>query len=73
MPDVPPKFPSIWNGGCASNRFGYVFPLIASLSKRDGLDDSAAAAVEKAIAQIPGVKAVRRYADLNGALVDPSG
>jgi len=23
MPDVAPKLPSIWNGGCASNRFGY--------------------------------------------------
>ena len=22
MPAAPPKFPSIWNGGCASNKFG---------------------------------------------------
>ena len=22
MPAVPPKFPSIWNGGCASNMLG---------------------------------------------------
>ena len=24
IPAVQPKFPSIWKGGCASNRFGYV-------------------------------------------------
>ena len=32
MPEVPPKLPSIWNGGCASNKLGNVFPARASTS-----------------------------------------
>ena len=35
MPAVPPKLPSIWNGGWASKRFGYVPPpLYSRLARR---------------------------------------
>jgi hypothetical protein len=47
--------------------------LVASLSNRNGLDDKTSAAVEAAIARIPGVTAVRRYAAMNAAVVGPDG
>src|SRR5437868_878561 len=47
--------------------------LIVTLSKRDGLADSAAADVQDAIARVPGVTTVRRYASLNGVVVGPDG
>src|SRR5690625_7160880 len=36
MPAAAPKLPSIWNGGCALNRFGYVPPPSPPLSGRTG-------------------------------------
>ena len=47
--------------------------LVATLSDRDGLQDRAAADVERAIAEIPGVAAVRRYTALNAAVVGSDG
>ena len=34
MPAVAPKLPSIWNGGCASNKFGYKPPPVVETAEQ---------------------------------------
>lgn len=34
IPAVNPRFPSIWNGGCAQNRFGYTPPPCTDISAK---------------------------------------